>query len=69
MLYEVITDGLPLDPRPFARVAERLGATEETVIDRLAALRRDGLIRRFGVIVRHQELGYCANAMTRNNFV
>jgi len=60
----VIEDGLPLDPRPFARVAERLGATEETVIDRLAALRRDGLIRRFGVIVRHQELGYCANAMT-----
>jgi len=63
-LLAAIEDGLPLDPRPYACVAERLGTTEGTVIDRLAALRRDGLIRRFGVIVRHQELGYCANAMT-----
>jgi DNA-binding Lrp family transcriptional regulator len=63
-LLAAIQEGLPLDPRPYARVAERLGTTEETVIDRLAALCRHGLIRRFGVVVRHHELGYCANAMT-----
>jgi DNA-binding Lrp family transcriptional regulator len=45
-------------------VAERLGTTEATVLERLAALGRVGLIRRFGVVVRHHELGYCANAMT-----
>ena len=64
MLLAAIEDGLPLDSRPYARVAERLGATEEDVIGRLAALQQQGVIRRFGVIVRHRELGYTANAMT-----
>lgn len=63
-LLTAIEDGLPLDPRPYARIAEGLGVGEETVIARLASLRQEGLIRRFGVIVRHHELGYCANAMT-----
>lgn len=63
-LLAAIQDGLPLDPRPYARIAERLGTTEEAVLARLAALRQDGLIRRFGVVVRHHELGYRANAMT-----
>jgi DNA-binding Lrp family transcriptional regulator len=63
-LLTAIEDGLPLDPRPYARIAEGLGVSEEKVIARLAALRQGGLIRRFGVIVRHHELGYCANAMT-----
>jgi siroheme decarboxylase len=63
-LLAAIEDGLPLAPRPYARVAAALGVGEETVIARLAALRESGLISRFGVIVRHHELGYCANAMT-----
>lgn len=63
-LLAMIEDGLPLAARPYARIAQRLGATEDDVIERLAALQREGVIRRFGVIVRHHELGYTANAMT-----
>ena len=63
ILLTAIEDGLPLDPRPYACVAEYLGTTEEVVIERLSALQRNGVIRRFGVIVRHRELGYTANAM------
>ncbi len=63
-LLAAIEDGLPLAPRPYARVAAGLGVGEEAVIDRLAALRNSGLISRFGVVVRHHELGYFANAMT-----
>ena len=36
---------------------------EAEVIDRLGRLLADGTIRRLGVVVRHQELGYRANAM------
>jgi len=64
LLLAAIEDGLPLESRPYARIAERLGATEEDVIGRLGSLRQQGVIRRFGVIVRHRELGYTANAMT-----
>jgi DNA-binding Lrp family transcriptional regulator len=63
-LLAAIEDGLPLAPRPYERVAAELGVGEETVIARLAALRESGLISRFGIVVRHHELGYCANAMT-----
>ena len=62
-LLAAIQDGLPLDPRPFARVAEAAGLSEQEVIARLERLAFEGVIRRFGVVVRHHELGYRANAM------
>lgn len=58
-----LAEGLPLVPRPYAEVAASLGLDEAGVIARLKALVADGTIRRFGVIVRHRELGYRANAM------
>lgn len=63
-LLAAIEDGLPVEAAPYARMAERLGATEQAILDRLAELQATGVIRRFGVIVRHHELGYTANAMT-----
>lgn len=56
--------GLPLEPRPFAAVAARVGISEAEAIERLRALMQGGLIKRFGIVVRHHELGYRANAMT-----
>lgn len=63
-LLAAIQDGLPLDPRPYARIADHLGTTEEAVLESLAVMCQKGLIRRFGIVVRHHELGYRANAMT-----
>ena len=62
-LLAAIEDGLPLVPRPYAAIAERLGSDEADVLARLRRLRAEGVISRFGLIVRHQELGYRANAM------
>ncbi len=62
-LLAAIEDGLPLAPRPYAAVAQRLGLGEADVLTRLRRLRADGIVSRFGVIVRHHELGYRANAM------
>ncbi len=62
-LLAAIEPGLPLTTRPYAALAEELGIDEEAVLDRLAALQEDGTISRFGVVVRHHELGYRANAM------
>jgi DNA-binding Lrp family transcriptional regulator len=62
-LLAAIEDGLPLVPRPFATVADQLGWDEERVIERLQRLAADGVIKRFGVVVRHRTLGYRANAM------
>jgi DNA-binding Lrp family transcriptional regulator len=55
--------GLPLVARPYAVLGAPLGLSEDEVIRRLARLERLGVVKRFGVIVRHHELGFRANAM------
>lgn len=62
-LIAAIQHGLPLLPHPYAALGEQCGMTEEQVMTRLAALLADGTIKRLGVVVRHRELGYRANAM------
>lgn len=62
-LIEVIQDGLPLVVRPYQAIADRLGCTEQAVIDKLRNMIDAGIIKRLGVVVRHHELGYNANAM------
>lgn len=58
-----VAAGLPLVANPYAVIAARLGMREGEVLARLWRLREGGLIKRFGVVVRHHELGYRANAM------
>lgn len=62
-LLGALENGLALVARPYARLAASLGLSEGDVITRLRRMIADGVIRRFGVIVRHHELGYRANAM------
>jgi DNA-binding Lrp family transcriptional regulator len=62
-LLAALQDGLPFVERPYAAVGARIGMPEDEVIARLRALLADGVIRRFGLVVRHRELGYDANAM------
>ncbi|HUT48731.1 MAG TPA: AsnC family protein [Alphaproteobacteria bacterium] len=59
----LIEDGLPLTARPYRALAEQVGLPEATVIEAIGTLARRGVIKRFGLVVRHHELGYRANAM------
>ena len=60
----MLQDDIPLSPRPFAVIGEALGMTEEEVLAKVNEWLRNGMIRRFGAMVRHQKLGYIANAMS-----
>ena len=62
-LVSVLQEGLPLFIRPFALIAERIGASESEVLGRIGRWLEEGAIKRFGVVVRHHELGFRANAM------
>ncbi|HMM47823.1 MAG TPA: AsnC family transcriptional regulator [Thiobacillaceae bacterium] len=62
-LVEAIQEGLPLVPRPYAEIAAFIGASEAEVIARLDRLLDHGVIKRLGIVVRHHELGFRANAM------
>ncbi|MCL1961003.1 MAG: hypothetical protein FWG56_04370 [Desulfovibrionaceae bacterium] len=56
--------GLPLAPEPFAAWAARLDCTAHDVLRQLQVWLRAGTLRRFGLVVRHHEVGFAANAMT-----
>ncbi len=62
-LIAAIQNGLPISDRPYAGIAEQLGMSEQALVERISALLEKGLIKRFGVVVRHHELGYRENAM------
>ena len=56
--------GLPLDARPYHRLADRLGVTPEQVMERINAMLDDGRIRRIAAVPNHYRLGYVANGMS-----
>lgn len=62
-LLEQIQTGLPVCPRPYAEIGTTLAMPEAEVLERLTQLKKQGLIKRMGVIVKHHQLGYRANAM------
>jgi siroheme decarboxylase len=62
-LIEAIQAGIPLVARPYREIGARLGMSEQAVIGRLRGMIEAGIIKRLGVVVRHHELGYRANAM------
>lgn len=63
LLRGILEQGLPIADRPYLAIAEKIDALEHQVIAQIQQWRQDGLIRRFGVIVKHRQLGYRANAM------
>ena len=62
-LLAAIEDGLPLIPQPYAAIGAAIGLSEDEVVGRLRRLQDSGTIKRLGLVVRHHELGYRANAM------
>lgn len=47
----------PLDPRPYAAIAGRLGCTEAEVLERLGRLKASGAVSRVGATFRPHRIG------------
>lgn len=62
-LVRELQDSIPLTEDPYATIGERLGLTEDEVVERLRALRDSGRLKRIGAVLRHRETGFGANAM------
>ncbi|MEN8196083.1 MAG: winged helix-turn-helix transcriptional regulator [Pseudomonadota bacterium] len=62
-LIAAIQDGIPMEKYPYAAIARLIGLSEAQVIDRIRQLTERGIIRRFGLVLSHRDLGYNANAM------
>ncbi|HEX8989430.1 MAG TPA: Lrp/AsnC family transcriptional regulator [Rhodocyclaceae bacterium] len=56
--------GLPLVPRPYDALADRLGIPAAELKARLERMLALGAIRRIGAVPNHYALGYAANGMS-----
>ena len=56
--------GLPLTPRPYHAIAERVGLPADEVMERIKRMLASGVIRRIGAVPNHYALGYRANGMS-----
>jgi DNA-binding Lrp family transcriptional regulator len=62
-IIRFIQGDIPVEPRPFASLANRLNLSEEEIVERIRDLQDQGMIRRFAAILRHYNAGFNANAM------
>lgn len=62
-LLQALQRGLPLVPQPYEELGARVDLSGALVCAFIDEWLSAGLLQRFGVVVRHHELGYTANAM------
>ncbi|SIQ76506.1 transcriptional regulator, AsnC family [Aromatoleum tolulyticum] len=62
-LMRALQEGLPLESRPFDALGRKAGISEGMVFELIERWLADGIVKRFGIVVRHHELGFRANAM------
>ncbi len=54
---------LEIIERPFLKSAQKLGITEEILLEKVKQYEEIGVMRRFAAILRHREVGFTANGM------
>jgi DNA-binding Lrp family transcriptional regulator len=62
-LVRTLQQDLPLVARPFSEAAKRLGMSEQDFLAAVQELLAAGIMRRYGAVLRHREVGYTANGM------
>ncbi|HUT74968.1 MAG TPA: Lrp/AsnC family transcriptional regulator [Armatimonadota bacterium] len=62
-LRQAAQDDLPVAPEPFKALAARHDVGEQELLDALREWLRSGIMRRYGALVSHRQLGFAYNAM------
>ena len=62
-ILRMIQDGVPVTREPFKEAADKLGMTQEELVERVKAMNENGLIRRFSANINQRKLGITANAV------
>ena len=59
-ILDAIQNDIPLLPRPFAAIAQRLGIPEQVLLDRLQRLQDEGIVRGISPILESRHMGLSA---------
>jgi siroheme decarboxylase len=62
-LLNSIQVDFPVEPHPYRVLGERLNMNEKEVLDRIAGLKREGIIRRMGASINSRRVGYVSTLL------
>ncbi len=60
-ILNCIQEDIPLCSQPFKVLSDRLGITEEKLLERIKLLKQKGIIRRFAAGINHKKLGFVSS--------
>ena len=62
-IVRALQGDFPLVSEPYKTLAEQVGVSEETFLERVQAMRDSRKIRKMGAVLRHREVGFTANVL------
>ncbi len=62
-MIRALQGDMPVVEEPYAPAAERLGISQQRLLDHLARMQERGLLRRVAAILYHRRAGFSANGM------
>ncbi len=62
-LISILQEDIPLERRPFSNIGERVGLTEEEVVERVKKMSESGVLKRLAPLLYHRKAGFEANGM------
>jgi DNA-binding Lrp family transcriptional regulator len=62
-LVRLLAGDFPIVQEPFAELASQTSISKQDLLEQIRAWLAAGVIRRFGAVIAHHRLGYCANGM------
>ena len=66
-IIRALQGDIPISERPFADIARSVDISEEDLLETVREFKEKKAIRRFGATLKHQKVGYSANAMSAWN--
>lgn len=63
-IIRALQGDIPICGAPFEKIARGIGIAEAVLLEAIREMKSQGLLRRFGATLRHQRVGFKANAMS-----
>jgi DNA-binding Lrp family transcriptional regulator len=63
-ILNIIQKEFPVAAEPFKVIAERVGITEDEVLERISKLKQEGIIRRIGAVFDSRKMGFVSTLCT-----
>ncbi len=63
-ILDILQNSFPLSLRPYKEMGEQLGIAEDEIMQRIARMKAEGLIRRIGGIMDSRQMGFYSTLCT-----